>query len=101
MCTCTLIGVSVDTPVGARICRVMLQVSADLIARAPLLNMKQFNGKFGCIYCTDPGTTAPCKPLHRFWPYRPGVTLRTHRTLMSDLREAVADGAPVMFVIYM
>ncbi len=29
--------------------------SFDLIAKAPILNMHQFNGKNGCPYCTHPG----------------------------------------------
>jgi hypothetical protein len=28
---------------------------ADLPARANILNVKQFNGKFGCIQCNEPG----------------------------------------------
>ena len=27
----------------------------DLPAKATVVNMKQFNGQFGCLYCTDPG----------------------------------------------
>ena len=31
-------------------------VGADLPAKALLLNMKQFNGEFGCSHCRHPGT---------------------------------------------
>lgn len=34
---------------------ICLILCADSVARCKLLNMKQFNGKYGCTYCTHPG----------------------------------------------
>ena len=33
----------------------LLMCSVDLPARALVLNMKQFNGRYGCCYCEDKG----------------------------------------------
>lgn len=47
----TLAGVPVQTPKGGTVARVvLLHLSVDLPARALVLNMKQFNGKYGCSY---------------------------------------------------
>ncbi len=32
--------------------------SFDLVAKAPILNINQFNGKYGCPTCLNPGTRA-------------------------------------------
>ena len=91
-----LLGVEVVTPVG-RIAThaILLQVSPDLPARAQLLNMKQFNGKYGCLYCENPGSTIPGAPLHRFWPPERSCILRSNSSLMDNAREAVATGQAV------
>lgn len=73
----------------------LLQVSADLPARARIVNMKQFNGAYECLYCENPGTTAPRKPLHRFWPDIPGAPQRTHATVLENAREATRLGDAV------
>ena len=53
-----MIGVPVDTPVGAMVARVaLLLCSVYLPARALITNMKQWNGINGCLYCEDAGVT--------------------------------------------
>ena len=48
------VGVSVRTPKGLKTTMaVLLLLSVDLVAKAPLLNIKLFNGKNGCSYCKD------------------------------------------------
>ena len=53
----TVIGVKVDVKgKGETICRArLLFVVADLPAKASLLNIIQFNGKFGCPSCYHEG----------------------------------------------
>jgi len=46
---------------------------ADLPAKAALLNMKQYNGEFGCVACLNPGQAAG--PGHRIYPFDKKVKL--------------------------
>ena len=63
------VGIEVRTPGGVYKAHAMLLMCAtDLIARATVTNMKQFNGKFGCLYCLQPGQTPPGNNLVRYWP---------------------------------
>ena len=60
-CNCFLylynIGISVTSPDGVVISKAkLLMCSVDLPARALVLNMKQYNGKFACAYCENEGT---------------------------------------------
>lgn len=81
MCFCT--GIEVDTPCGRTTAHViLLQCSADLLGQAPLTNMKNFNGKWGCLYCTNPGKTEHGDPLHRFWPNDPSSVLRAKESFL-------------------
>ena len=53
-------------------------VTADSVARAPLQQLQQFNGKYGCPVCVTPST--PLKKtnaLHRIYLYRAQPVLRT------------------------
>lgn len=94
------IGVTVHTPSGVRTSRVvLLAASADLPARAILMNMKRFNGKFGCLFCEHPGVTQRGNHLHRFWPYRDACP-RTHRSLLSDGKTAIINGKPVITIMH-
>ena len=64
---CTQTGVSVQTPSGDMLARaVLLACSVDLPARAMLLNMKQWNGIQGCLYCNHEGVTLGTDHLHRY-----------------------------------
>lgn len=49
-------GFSFNSPVGVRSVRLKLLFGVfDLVAKATALNMKQFNGKYGCPTCLHPG----------------------------------------------
>lgn len=69
--------------------------SCDLPARALIMNMLQYNGKHGCHLCEDSGDTAPGKPLHRYWPWKPSSTPRTHQSLIINAKDATIDGVTV------
>ena len=73
----------------------LLLSSVDLPARAVVLNMKQFNGEFGCCYCEDRGVPRPTSALHRNWPYLADSTARTHQSIVSNVRAARINKAPV------
>ena len=58
------LGIAVQTPDGARVARALiLNFAVDLLARAMITNMKQWNGISGCLYCEDEGITLG---LHRY-----------------------------------
>ena len=96
------LGVTVHTPCGDKTAKVVLLASsADLPARAMLMNMKRFNRKFGCLYCEHPGETSAGNHLHRFWPFRAACPDRTHISLLSDGKEAVISGKTVRIITHM
>ena len=64
-------------------------LSADLPAKALVLNEKQYNGQYGCSYCESQGSTPPGDCLHRYWPYEPNIVLRTHAGVVENAKEAV------------
>ena len=53
------------------------------------MNMKQYNGKYGCSICMDEGQSPPNCPLQRFYPYTDNCVMRTHQSVLDDAREAV------------
>lgn len=75
----------------------LVQISADLPARASITNMKTFNGKWGCLYCLCPGSTSSSDQLHRYWPYDPSGGVRTPERFLADGKQALinADGEGV------
>ena len=71
---------------GKKVMHAAMLCSVDLPARAIVINMKQFNGLYGCCYCESSGTTPPENPLLRFW--LPGVhTARTHKSLLENAKK--------------
>lgn len=67
-------------------------ISADSVARAPLQGLKQFNGKFGCPFCYNPGKAFSIKDdkgkvVSSKWivPYQDNARLRTHKLFLEDL----------------
>ncbi|XP_033747169.1 uncharacterized protein LOC117332391 [Pecten maximus] len=61
----------------------------DLQERAYVLNMTQHNGKYGCLYCLEEGTSVVSGKGHcRSYPYRSQPT-RTSQ----DIRQAVEEEA--------
>ncbi len=84
-------GIQISTPAGKRVAKAALIIcSCDLPARAIVLNTNQFNWGYACHMCEDPGVTEAGKPLHRFWPYNPRSIPRTHMSLLTCAKRAMA-----------
>ena len=87
-------GLRVATPVGVKVFRGRLLFGVfDMVARAPVLNMVQFNGANGCHVCTHPG-----KQLgrgKRIYPPNPTPhpVQRTHQMMIQDATRAVETGS--------
>ena len=62
----------------------------DLPAQALMLNMKQFNGRWGCNWREDEGVPCATSHLHRNWPYKPSVVLRTHQSMLKNAHDSRA-----------
>ena len=81
------IGFPFKCPEGTTTVRVKLLFGVfDLIAKAQVLNMKQFNGAYGCSVCLHPGKTGTT--CVRTYP--PGTTypMRT----VADIDNAIEEG---------
>jgi hypothetical protein len=70
-------------------------ISADSVARAPLQGLKQFNGKFGCPFCYNPGKDYKSSGKFRKWIYPPSkgkgqFKKRTHTSWLQDLKQLQA-----------
>lgn len=63
----------------------------DLPAQALILNMKNFNGKFGCAMCEDPGVPRSSCHMHRNWPYTTSNILRTSQSIEQNYRDLQKD----------
>ena len=65
--------------------------SFDLVAKAPILNMHQFNGEYGCPSCLHPGVHTSSRY------YLPGTEypLRTNDNNMQNATEAEERGKPI------
>ena len=62
---------------------------ADLPAKATSTNCKQYNGKFGCSVCLDPGEVDEDNQLVRYYPYRPQkAPIRNHTDSIQHARLA-------------
>ena len=91
-----LVGIVVNTPVGEVTARAkLLMFVADLPARALVLNMKQYNGKFGCAHCEDEGQTRATSHLHRNWPFSAVSVPRTHDGIIKNAKDALESREPV------
>lgn len=89
-------GITVQTPAGVMTARaIVLNCSADLPARAMVSNMKQFNGRHGCLYCEEEGTTVGGDHLHRYWPHQTATVPRTHASLLRNAQTATTTGTCV------
>ena len=89
------IGISMAVPSGIKTIRAkLLNGVFDLVAKAPVINMKRFNGKYGCSTCTHPGSHS--HGCHVYLPnIEPIPTARTHASIMLAAQEAEAKGVPV------
>ncbi|XP_035678818.1 uncharacterized protein LOC118417371 [Branchiostoma floridae] len=63
--------------------------TADMQAKALLINMKQHNGKYGCPKCLQPGTHTGHKHQYPFSQDNPKGPLRTHRDTRAHAAAAV------------
>ena len=70
-----VLEIAVNTP-GKMVSKARLVMCAiDLAARASVLNMKQFNGKWGCTYYEDVGVLRPtCRLVTLFHHLHPKNT---------------------------
>ena len=69
----------------------LLQCSADLLARASMTDIKTFSGKWGCPFCLCPGSTTPTYRLHHFWPYDPVGSVRSPESFRDDGKQALVN----------
>ena len=84
------------SPDGDITVRCMLFVAtADLPARAALMNMKQFNGKYACHLCKAEGTAYGQHNIHRCWPYYQNPEKRTHQDQIKFAKRATQKQAVV------
>ena len=68
----------------------------DLVAKAPIVNMIQFNGNHGCLVCTHPGSHH-LRGCRVYLPnYEPLPTAQTHTSIMKAAHEAERSGAPTV-----
>ena len=72
---------------------VVLNGIFDLVAKAPVVNMIQFNGQHGCLTCTHPGSSHICG--RRI--YHPSIVSisRTHKSVMDAAQQAERSGVRV------
>ena len=78
----------------------LLMCSVDLPARAMVLNMKQFNGKYSCCFCEDEGRPRPNLPQCRDWPFNTSSTTRTSISLRQNAQESIQKNDAVSVSIY-
>lgn len=80
----------------------LICVSVDSIARAPIQNFIQFNGRYGCPWCLHPGKTVKSKSekgtVNAYFYKRNGYPLRTKRSTITDARLAKLSSKPVLGV---
>lgn len=86
----TTIGMEIPTPSGMKVIRGKLLFGVfDMPAKVQMLNMKNFNGKYGCPTCLNPG-------IHyaRAHIYLPDVDAapRTQRSVITSAEEAERSG---------
>ena len=99
---CNYTGIDVDTPQGHMKAHALLLICCvDLPAQAKVLNMKQYNGKFGCPACEDEGVPRPGAHMQRNWPFNLSCTLRTHSSVKCNAQEAVRVRNPVSYTSHL
>ena len=91
------VGITMKVRSGIKTIRAMLLNGIfDLVAKAPVVNMMQFNGKYGCLACTHPGSQVS-RGCHVYLPnHEPSPVARTHASIMEAAREAEDSGVPVL-----
>lgn len=90
--TLSMFGIRLSTPVGEkRITFEPLFGSFDLVAKAPILNMHQFNGEYGCPSCLNPGV----RTASRYYLPDCHYDLRTNDSVVANANEADSKGKVV------
>ena len=85
-------GIEVKTTDGAMLAHAaLLLATADLPAKAMMLNMKQYNGKYGCSNCDYEGVPRSSAKMIRDWPYCCDYVTRTHDSVIKNAKEAVKE----------
>ena len=91
--TLTTVGISLQTPVGMKTFRGKLLLGVfDLPAKAAVLNVKQFNGTYGCSTCFHLG--AQVQRSHVYPPQK--HSLRNHHTMVKHAQQAT-DSNSIVF----
>ena len=86
--------IAVQTPDGVKRVRAKLLLGlSDAPAKAVATNMKQYNGKYGCTYCTDEGTKIH-KNTRVYLPDAPH-NLRTAQQVVGWAQRAKESGSDV------
>ncbi len=80
----------------------LICVSVDSIARAPIQNFIQFNGRYGCPWCLHPGKLMKSKSekgvVNAYFYKKDGFPLRTKRSTKQNARLAKLSSKPVLGV---
>ena len=82
---------SADGDINVR-CMLFL-ATADLPARADLMNMKRFNGKCACHLCKSEGVGYGPNNIHRYWPFEQSPIKRTHEDQLKFASKATVKQA--------
>ena len=69
----------------------------DVLAKAVITCMKQFNGRYGCQLCLQEGDPLANTPMVCCWPPEPSMVLRTNEIIIADAEEAFKLGEDVSF----
>lgn len=93
-------GIQIETASESFNCKVLLiGGTADLPARSVLCNTVQFNGKYGCCKCLQPGETFKTSArghVHVF-PFKEDNhdgPKRTHKDYLTDVSKALRNSSP-------
>ena len=92
-------GVDVKVPDGTKTVRVKLLLAVfDLPAKAAVLNLKQYNGRYGCLYCTNPGRSMAPGCTVYVPSDQQNATERTHSLMTAWASDAEKKGESVFGV---
>ena len=67
--------------------------TADLPARADLMNMNRFNGKGACHLCKSEGKGSGPNNIHRCWSFQQNLEKRTHEDQLTYAAKATQRNA--------
>lgn len=88
--TLSTVGVTLSTPakVNKSFTFEPLFGSFDFVAKAPILDMHQFNGKYGCPSCLNPGV----RTASQYYLPDNHYDLRSNESVIKDAKEAENKG---------